>query len=167
MTSPDQSQATSKPVVPPVTPVQSGTQNPSARPTGAHNAAPSHSPSIDAQGRGGRNGPGDASRSSGTESHKGAGQAGTGEHRGNGGGLRLAVQELASSIECLCNDSGSKDSSGAKHHLEQARRLLGSASRESESRSAAGISSPASTVPAVRNGGTDDDVQKDLQRAMR
>jgi hypothetical protein len=81
------------------------------------------------------------------------------------GGLRQAVQELVSSVECLCGEPGNTDASrSARKHLEQAKTILSGSVRDGmtlEDRS------PDSNVPAPKVAGTDASTRPDAQRSAR
>jgi hypothetical protein len=92
------------------------------------------------------------------------GQLAKAAQNGNGGSLRQAVLELAASVECLCGESSVRDTAGAKRHLAETRRILGSMTRNGEAPRAATGSSPLPSIAGIRTGGAYGTAQ-DLQRA--
>lgn len=163
MTSPDRSQDRLSPLAPATTPVPTAAPTSNDRPT----AAPTALQPARVQGRDGQDVPTSTPiAASGVDSRKAGGSASTGTHVSGGGSLRQAVQELVASIECLCGDAAHRDESGAKRHLALAQRILSAPPRDGMQRNATETRT-AAPVPATRDGGTDGDIQQDLQRAMR
>lgn len=83
----------------------------------------------------------------------------------NAAEFRKAVEELVASVDRLLEKTGGSDVASVKGRLDRVRGLLGAPGVDSTPHAGPEQGSQ-NAVPAARPVGSDEDIQKDLQRAM-